>query len=87
MSQPFDEFPNDPSVPPELRNNIFISTIDKFYNWGRKRSMWPMMFGAWSRARSGSFTSRLGLLSTRRGGVSRDQVLSPIQWESAENPD
>ena len=35
----------DPSVPPELSNNVFISTIDKFYNWGRKRSMWPMMFG------------------------------------------
>ena len=45
MSQPFDQFPNDPSVPPELSNNVFISTIDKFYNWGRKRSMWPMMFG------------------------------------------
>ena len=45
MSQPFDQFPNDPSVPPELNNNVFISTIDKLYNWGRKRSMWPMMFG------------------------------------------
>ena len=44
MSQ-IEPFPNDPMVPPELGNNVFISTIDKFYNWGRKRSMWPMMFG------------------------------------------
>jgi NADH-quinone oxidoreductase subunit B len=44
MSQ-IEPFPNDPMVPPELSNNVFISTIDKFYNWGRKRSMWPMMFG------------------------------------------
>jgi NADH-quinone oxidoreductase subunit B len=42
---PSDPFPNDLMVPPELSNNVFISTIDKFYNWGRKRSMWPMMFG------------------------------------------
>ncbi|HEY4720703.1 MAG TPA: NADH-quinone oxidoreductase subunit NuoB, partial [Anaerolineae bacterium] len=32
-------------VPPELNNNLFITTLDKLYNWGRKRSMWPMMFG------------------------------------------
>ncbi len=44
MSQ-LEPFPNDPMVPPELGNNVFVSTIDKFYNWGRKRSMWPMMFG------------------------------------------
>ena len=31
MSQA-EPFPNDPMVPPELRNNVFISTIDKFYN-------------------------------------------------------
>lgn len=44
MSQP-EPFVNDPLVPPELSSNVFITTIDKFYNWGRKRSMWPMMFG------------------------------------------
>jgi len=36
-------------VPSELRNNVFVTTIDRFvsylYNWGRKRSVWPMMFG------------------------------------------
>ena len=23
----------------------FLTTVDKVYNWGRARSMWPMMFG------------------------------------------
>jgi len=45
MSQPPESFANDPSVPPELGNNIFITSIDKLYNWGRKRSVWPIMFG------------------------------------------
>ena len=36
---------NDPIVPPELQNNVFITTLDKLYNWGRKRSVWPLMFG------------------------------------------
>ena len=36
---------NDPIVPPELQSSIFITTLDKLYNWGRKRSMWPLMFG------------------------------------------
>ncbi len=36
---------NDPRVPAELNNNVFVTTLDKIYNWGRKRSMWPMLFG------------------------------------------
>jgi NADH-quinone oxidoreductase subunit B len=40
-----DEIKNDPRVPAELNNNVFIATLDKIYNWGRKRSMWPMLFG------------------------------------------
>ncbi|HLF28432.1 MAG TPA: NADH-quinone oxidoreductase subunit NuoB [Anaerolineae bacterium] len=36
---------NDPIVPPELQSNVFITTLDRIYNWGRRRSMWPMMFG------------------------------------------
>ncbi len=33
------------NVPGELRQNILITTLDKLYNWGRKRSTWPMGFG------------------------------------------
>ena len=36
---------DDGQIPPELRDNIFITTLDKIYNWGRKRSMWPLMSG------------------------------------------
>jgi NADH-quinone oxidoreductase subunit B len=38
-------------VPEELQGNVWISRLDvggilsKIYNWGRKRSTWPMMFG------------------------------------------
>lgn len=45
MSQQPEPFPNDPIVPPELTNNVFVTSLDKLYNWGRKRSMWPIMFG------------------------------------------
>jgi NADH-quinone oxidoreductase subunit B len=36
---------NDPIVPPELQSSVFVTTLDRIYNWGRRRSMWPMMFG------------------------------------------
>ena len=32
-------------VPEELRRNVFMTSVDAVYNWGRARSMWPMMFG------------------------------------------
>jgi NADH-quinone oxidoreductase subunit B len=32
-------------VPEELRSHIAITTLDKIYNWGRRSSVWPMMFG------------------------------------------
>ncbi|MCS6847489.1 MAG: NADH-quinone oxidoreductase subunit B [Anaerolineae bacterium] len=40
-----EAFQNDPRVPDELKNNVFITSLDKIYNWGRKRSVWPMLFG------------------------------------------
>ena len=32
-------------IPPELRTQVEITTLDKIYNWGRRSSIWPMMFG------------------------------------------
>ncbi len=32
-------------IPPELRSSVAITTLDKIYNWGRRSSIWPMMFG------------------------------------------
>jgi NADH-quinone oxidoreductase subunit B len=32
-------------IPPELEGQVNITTLDKIYNWGRRSSIWPMMFG------------------------------------------
>jgi len=32
-------------IPEELENVVSITTLDKLYNWGRRSSVWPMMFG------------------------------------------
>ncbi|RME08029.1 MAG: NADH-quinone oxidoreductase subunit B [Anaerolineae bacterium] len=32
-------------IPPEMQNTVAITTLDKLYNWGRRYSAWPMMFG------------------------------------------
>ena len=32
-------------IPPELEGQVTITTLDKIYNWGRRSSIWPMMFG------------------------------------------
>jgi NADH-quinone oxidoreductase subunit B len=34
-----------PDIPEELRGQVAITTLDKVYNWGRRSSIWPMMFG------------------------------------------
>jgi NADH-quinone oxidoreductase subunit B len=38
---------NSPGVeiPPELQGTIALTTLDRVYNWGRRNSVWPMMFG------------------------------------------
>ena len=33
------------SVPDELEANVLITTVDKIYNWSRRSSMWPLLFG------------------------------------------
>lgn len=40
-----DALTSDVPVPDELRNNVFITTLDKIYNWGRRNSVWPVTFG------------------------------------------
>jgi len=32
-------------IPPELQGQVAITTLDKIYNWSRRSSIWPMMFG------------------------------------------
>jgi NADH-quinone oxidoreductase subunit B len=36
---------SDLQVPEDIQPNIFITTLDKIYNWSRRSSCWPMMFG------------------------------------------
>ena len=32
-------------IPPEMEGQMSITTLDKVYNWSRRNSIWPMMFG------------------------------------------
>lgn len=32
-------------IPQDLERQVTITTLDKVYNWSRKNSIWPMMFG------------------------------------------
>ncbi len=32
-------------IPPEIKNQVTITTLDRIYNWGRRSSLWPLMFG------------------------------------------
>jgi NADH-quinone oxidoreductase subunit B len=32
-------------IPHQLSDNIHITTLDRIYNWSRRNSLWPMMFG------------------------------------------
>ncbi|MCI0826438.1 MAG: NADH-quinone oxidoreductase subunit B [Chloroflexi bacterium] len=36
---------NDNPVPEGLQGQIAITSLDKIYNWSRRSSIWPMMFG------------------------------------------
>ena len=33
------------TVPEDLQNNVLITSLDTVYNWSRKSSMWPLLFG------------------------------------------
>ena len=32
-------------VPEDLQANVLVTTLDKVYNWSRRNSMWPLLFG------------------------------------------
>lgn len=32
-------------VPAEIRQQVTLTTLDRIYNWSRRNSVWPMMFG------------------------------------------
>lgn len=32
-------------IPDELKGAVSVTTLDRLYNWGRRWSVWPMMFG------------------------------------------
>ncbi len=38
---------NNPEIPipDEIQGLVSVTSLDKIYNWGRKNSVWPMMFG------------------------------------------
>lgn len=35
----------DIPIPDEMQSQVTITSLDKIYNWGRRNSIWPMMFG------------------------------------------
>ena len=32
-------------IPDDLKNAVSVTTLDRLYNWGRRSSVWPLMFG------------------------------------------
>jgi NADH-quinone oxidoreductase subunit B len=45
MTLAADRPTSDIPVPEEVSDNIFITSLDKIYNWSRRNSLWPMGFG------------------------------------------
>jgi len=33
------------NIPEDLQHAIAVTTLDRLYNWGRRSSVWPLMFG------------------------------------------
>ena len=32
-------------IPQDIQNAVTVTTLDRLYNWGRRSSVWPLMFG------------------------------------------
>jgi NADH-quinone oxidoreductase subunit B len=45
MTTVFDKPISDLAIPEEMQSNIFVTSLDKIYNWSRRNSCWPMLFG------------------------------------------
>lgn len=45
MTTAAEIFTSDVPIPDDVSENVFITSIDKIYNWSRKNSVWPMVFG------------------------------------------
>ena len=45
MTSANERLASDTPIPDEVADNIFITSIDKIYNWSRRNSIWPMGFG------------------------------------------
>jgi NADH-quinone oxidoreductase subunit B len=45
MTAATEAITSDIPIPAGLENNVFITSLDKIYNWSRKNSIWPMVFG------------------------------------------
>ena len=37
--------PTHYDIPPDLQGQVAITTLDKIYNWSRRSSLWPLMYG------------------------------------------
>lgn len=40
-----DALTSDIPIPDDVANNVFITSINSIYNWSRRNSIWPMVFG------------------------------------------
>lgn len=40
-----DALTSDIPIPADVANNVFITSINSIYNWSRRNSVWPMVFG------------------------------------------
>jgi NADH-quinone oxidoreductase subunit B len=40
-----EHIPAELPVPPELQGIVTLTSLDRIYDWGRRNSVWPMLFG------------------------------------------
>jgi NADH-quinone oxidoreductase subunit B len=45
MTVSSDSLASDVPIPQDVANNVFITSLDKIYNWSRRNSVWPLVFG------------------------------------------